>query len=180
MTEEYFFDTDCISAFLWVRDESILAKLYSGRIILPAQVYNELQKVPHLWERIETLKKNGDLLVESMEVDSSEYYDYVKMTTKPDSGMKIIGSGEAAAIAMVKERGGVLASNNLRDVSGYVSKYGLRHITTGDILLEALEQEIITEAEGNCIWANMIRKRRRLPTSTFTEYKKMENKRNGR
>ena len=47
MTEKYFFDTDCLSAFLWVREESVLAKLYSGRIILPAQVYNELKKVPH-------------------------------------------------------------------------------------------------------------------------------------
>ena len=40
LTEKYFFDTDCLSAFLWVREESILAKLYAGRIILLAQVYN--------------------------------------------------------------------------------------------------------------------------------------------
>ena len=65
MTEKYFFDTDCLSAFLWVREESILARLYAGRIILPAQVYNELQRVPHLLARVDTLKNNGDLSVES-------------------------------------------------------------------------------------------------------------------
>ena len=26
MTEKYFFDTDCLSAFLWIRKESILRK----------------------------------------------------------------------------------------------------------------------------------------------------------
>ena len=73
MTDTYFFDTDCLSAFLWVREESILAKLYSGRIILPSQVYQEIQRVPHLLKRVNTLISNGDLSVKSMEVGSIEY-----------------------------------------------------------------------------------------------------------
>lgn len=170
MTEKYFFDTDCLSAFLWVREESILAKLYAGRIILPAQVYHELQRVPHLLLRIDILKNNGDLSVESMEVGSVEYDDYLRMTTAPEDGMRIIGRGEAAAIAMVKQRDGTLASNNLRDIRPYVEKYKIAHITTGDILAEALEAGFITEAEGNTIWADMIRKRRMLPTATFSDY----------
>ena len=91
MTEKYFFDTDCLSAFLWVREESILARLYTGRIILPAQVYHELQKVPHLLARVDTLKNKGYLSVESMEVGSEEYNDYLQMTTSPEAGMRIIG-----------------------------------------------------------------------------------------
>ena len=59
LTEKYFFDTDCLSAFLWVREESILAKLYAGLIILPAQVYNELKKVPNLLARADTLKNRS-------------------------------------------------------------------------------------------------------------------------
>lgn len=42
LTEPFFFDTDCLSAFLWADNESILAKLYPGRIVIPRQVYNEL------------------------------------------------------------------------------------------------------------------------------------------
>lgn len=42
MTEPLFFDTDCISAFLWVDNESILSKLFPGRIIIPKEVYDEL------------------------------------------------------------------------------------------------------------------------------------------
>lgn len=170
MTEKYFFDTDCLSAFLWIREESILAKLYAGKIILPAQVYNELTKVPHLLARVDALKNNGDLYVESMEVGSDEYEDYIQMTTKPEPGMRLIGNGEAAGIAMVKQRGGTLASNNLRDISSYVEKYTIQHITTGDILLEAMEAGIITEEDGNKIWAGMLRKRRMLPTATFSDY----------
>ena len=33
-----------------------------------------------------------------------------------------------------------------------------------------MDAGIITEAEGNTIWADMIRKRRMLPTTTFSEY----------
>lgn len=170
MTEKYFFDTDCLSAFLWVREESILARLYAGRIILPTQVYNELRRVPHLLARVDTLKNNGDLSVESMEAGSEEYNDYLQMTTSPETGMRIIGSGEAAGIAMTKQRDGTLASNNLRDIRPYVEKYGISHITTGDILIEAMDAGIITEAEGNTIWSDMIRRRRMLPTTTFSEY----------
>jgi predicted nucleic acid-binding protein len=170
LTEKYFFDTDCLSAFLWVREESILVRLYAGRIILPAQVYNELQRVPHLLARVDTLKNNGDLSVESMEAGSEEYIDYLQMTTSPETGMRIIGSGEAAGIAMAKQRDGTLASNNLRDIRPYVEKYGISHITTGDILIEAMDAGIITEAEGNTIWSDMIRRRRMLPTTTFSEY----------
>jgi len=170
LIDEYYFDTDCLSAFLWVREESILARLYSGKIILPAQVYNELQKVPHLLARADILKNNGDIRVESMLVDSEEYEDYLRMTTSPEEGMRIIDDGEAAGIAMVKSRGGILASNNMRDISQYIKKYSLRHITTGEILIEAMNVGIITEAEGNTIWAEMIRRKRLLPTPTFSLY----------
>ncbi|NLT46141.1 MAG: hypothetical protein GXX80_11615 [Thermotogaceae bacterium] len=151
MTEGYFFDTDCLSAFLWVREESILAKLYAGKMILPAQVYIELQNVPHLYERVDVLKNRGDLCVESMEVDSAEYIDYLQMTEHPEVGMRIIGKGEAAGIAMTRHRDGTLASNNLRDILPYVEKYKIAHITTGDILIEAMAAGIITEKEGNTI-----------------------------
>ena len=44
MTDKLFFDTDCISSFLWVKEENILLKLYPGLIILVetfAKTYDE-------------------------------------------------------------------------------------------------------------------------------------------
>jgi predicted nucleic acid-binding protein len=172
MTDKYFFDTDCLSAFLWVKNENLLIKLYGGRIILPEQVYSELShpRIPHLKMMTDNLKNNGDISIENIEFDTEEYRIYYKLTRNPDKGFKVIGKGEAAAIALAKTKGGILASNNMRDIQQYVEEYGLEHITTGDILVEALDKKYITEDEGNKIWANMIAKNRKLPNNTFTEF----------
>ena len=172
MTDLYFFDTDCISAFLWIKNESILSKLYPGKIILPKQVYDEISSVPPLIKRIEQMKGAGDLTVQSITVGTTEYNEYCKLAVNPPKGKKTIGRGEAAAIALTKSNNGILASNNLRDIKRFVDEYGLKHITTGDILVEALNKGIITENDGNTIWANMIAKRRMLPTASFSEYLK--------
>jgi len=42
LTDSLFFDTDCLSAFLWVGNEDLLVKLYPGKVMIPQQVYNEL------------------------------------------------------------------------------------------------------------------------------------------
>lgn len=49
-----------------------------------------------------------------------------------------MGDGEAAVIALTRENGGVIASNNLRDVKEYVEDYDLNLITTAFILAMAL------------------------------------------
>jgi len=170
LTDGIFFDTDCLCAFLWVKEENILAGLYPGRIVLPAQVYEELKYVPHLLAQADRMLACGEISTAGMEAGSVEFRDYLKMTTAGEGTVRVIGKGEAAAIAMAKERGGTLASNNLRDVSWYARKYRLSLITTGDILEEALRRQMITEAEGDCLWQKMIAKRRKLPTGSFSEY----------
>ncbi len=170
MTDSYFFDTDCLSAFLWVKNESILAKLYPGKIILPMQVYDEIKKVPPLIKRVELMRNNNQLSVESIMTGTEEYNDYYSLAICPNKGVKIIGRGEAATIALKKKYDGILASNNLSDIMTYVEKYNLKHITTGEILVDALAKNIITESEGNTIWQNMLAKKRMLPANTFTEY----------
>ena len=174
MIEPLFFDTDCLSAFLWINNQSLLAQLYPGRVIIPAQVYAELSipSVPHLKQRIDTMINNGDTRIETIQADTEEYRLYRKLVSKPDPGHVIIGNGEAAAIALAKEQGGILASNNLRDISVYVSEFSLQHMTTGDILKEALDRGLITEAIGNQLWQNMLQKRRRLGYQSFSDYLK--------
>ena len=34
MTDDLFFDTDCLSAFLWINDTNILQALYAGKIVI--------------------------------------------------------------------------------------------------------------------------------------------------
>ena len=57
MTDDLFFDTDCLSAFLWINDTNILHELYGGRIVLPEPVYQELSNpcIPHIGQRTDLL-----------------------------------------------------------------------------------------------------------------------------
>ena len=172
MTDSFFFDSDCISAFLWVGEQNLLALLYPGKVVIPKAVYDELSNptIPHLKERIDKLINANQARLATIDVDSDEYTLYQKLTISPDAGHKIIGSGEAASIALAKLNNGVVASNNLRDIADYVEEFELKHITTGDILVEALEKGFITENDGNIIWASMIAKRRKLGAASFSDF----------
>lgn len=108
MTEPLFFDTDCISAFLWVDNESILSKLFPGRIIIPKEVYDELShpgvnRVKGLKAQVDLMLQAGDAIIETITVGTEAYELYRKLTNHPDPGHKIIGRGEAASISLAKE-----------------------------------------------------------------------------
>lgn len=172
MTEPLFFDTDCLSAFLWVRNESLLPLLFPGRIVIPAQVYQELSRpaVFHLRERLDRLLSLKLVRVQDMDILSEEYALYRTLTERPEKGYKVIGKGEASSIALAVRYQGIIASNNLRDILGYVHRFALKHLTTGDILMEACQSGLITEAEGNLIWSDMLAKKRFLGAPSFSEY----------
>lgn len=147
-------------------------------VVIPKPVYDELSypTTPHLKQRIDFLIESNQISLVTINIDNDTYALYQKLTNHPDDGYKVIGPGEAAAIALAKTHNGIVASNNLKDISLYIDKYGLKHITTGDILIEALNKGYITEENGNNIWANMLAKRRKLGASSFSEYIKSKNK----
>jgi len=178
MIDSLFFDSDCISAFLWVNEQNLLTLLYPKMVVIPKPVYDELAypTTPHLKQRIDYLINNNQISLAAINIHSDTYALYQKLTNSPDEGHKVIGPGEAAAIALAKTNNGIVASNNLRDISIYIEEYGLKHITTGDILIEALKKGYITEDDGNTIWISMLAKRRKLGALSFTEYIKSKNK----
>jgi len=171
MTDELFFDTDCLSAFLWINNTNILHELYGGRIVLPEPVYREISNpcIPHIKQRADILISNKDISVKSIDVGTEEYKLYSDLL-REEKGKKSIGRGEAGGIALAKIYNGILASNNYADIALYIDKYNLKHIDTGRILMEAMKKELITEADGNCIWNQMLAKKRKLPATTFSEY----------
>jgi hypothetical protein len=175
MIDSLFFDSDCISAFLWVNEQNLLTMLYPGMLVIPKPAYDELSypTTPHLKQRIDCLIIKKQASLATIDVGSDTYALYQKLTTSPDEGNKIIGPGEAASIALAKINNGIVASNNLKDISSYISEFKLKHITTGDILIKALENGFITEDAGNLIWASMIAKRRKLGALSFSEYIKL-------
>lgn len=149
LTSRVFIDTDCISAFLWVGTEHLLEKLYSGKIVIPQEVYDEINipTIPHLKSRIDQLVAKGSAEIVSIDIGTEEYALYRDLTRNHDSN-KVIGKGEAASISLAKKHNGILGSNNLRDVKPYVEEFSLEHMTTGDILVEAFKAQFITEQEA--------------------------------
>ena len=171
LTDSIFFDTDCICAFLWVNEESLLERMFPGKIVIPKEVYDEINRptILHLKTRIDQLIANGSAIVMSMDISSQEYALYRKLTTNSGRN-KVIGRGEAASIVLARKYNGVLGSNNLRDISYYIKKYSLKNVTTGDILVEAFQKGLITEQKGNIIWTNMLNKKRQIGANSFTEF----------
>ena len=94
-----------------MNNESILSKLFPGRVIIPKEVYDELSH-PGV-NRVKGLKAQVDIMVQSGAATIET------IVVGPDPGHRVIGRGEAASISLAKERNGILASNNLKDISVY-------------------------------------------------------------
>lgn len=69
MTDDLFFDTDCLSAFLWINDTNILHELYGGKIVLPEPVYQELSNpsIPHIKQRADVMISSNDVSVKTID-----------------------------------------------------------------------------------------------------------------
>ena len=79
---------DCLSSFLWVKAEYLLMSLYSGKMVIPQTVYNELSNptTPQLKMHADTLIANGDATLQPILTDTVEYSLYNKLTSNPDEG----------------------------------------------------------------------------------------------
>jgi predicted nucleic acid-binding protein len=171
MTKIIFFDTDCISSFLWTKSENLLVDCFGNNMVLPKQVYEEITKVLHLKQRVDAMINAGHLSIEDIPLESECNNLYLDLTDiSRSSRLPLIGRGEAAAIVLTIKRKGILASNNLRDVAYYVHLYGIQHISTPDIIDLLVNKGALTKDEADAIWIQMISKRRKPPFDTYSDY----------
>lgn len=171
MSNIIFFDTDILSSFLLTHHELILIQLFSGRMSLPRQVYDEINKVTLLKGKIEVLKIHHHIEIIDMDSGGAEenlYIQFINGTWMP--GLPLIGRGEAASIVLSHTRNGILASSNFRDVQPYVTHFGLNHLGTLDIIEQAYQKNLLSIAQCDHLVASMVRLNRRLPHRTFSDY----------
>lgn len=90
MIDSLFFDSDCISAFLWVNEQNLLVLLYPGMVMIPKPAYDELSypTTPHLKQRMDYLISNNQASLATIDIGSDAYTLYQKLTTSPDEGHK--------------------------------------------------------------------------------------------
>lgn len=170
-TKLIYFDTDCLSSFLLVGKEEIIAKLFQGRIVIPIQVYIELNKPAIrniLKTKLDDFIKKNKIEVKEVKTNTKEEKLFSELVCGKNN--KIIGNGEAICIALAKIYNGILASNNLKDICYYIKKYNLEFLTTGHILVSALQNKIIGLDEGEETWQKMLEKKRKIGPGTFKEY----------
>lgn len=169
MTNNYYFDTDCLSSFIKANREDLLASLYSKRMFVPWNVYREISRIDRLKRKMDILIKDKHIKKISFNLDSKEYKDFSYLIDVYNNKY-YIGEGEAACIALAKNNNGVLASNNLKDIKRYIDEYKLKHLTSADILKQALKNKFITKIEGNNIWRDMLNEGIYLPYDSFDNY----------
>lgn len=167
---KYFFDTDCLSSFAWAHREDLVFEVLEAVVVLPKAVENELKRVPHLYARIAPYINQSKVIVQDIEMQTAEETLYNQFTISPQQNKRVIGSGEAACLALAIVNNGVVASNNLRDVKDYCEQYHLTLVSTADIMKRALEKSYIDLNEGRTIWNIMLSKKRKLPFLTFDAY----------
>lgn len=158
-------DADFISSFAWVNRLDILESLYSKRMVILDEVLVELNRVPHLAARVEISVRNEHIKCVSMFADSPEALQLGKLL---ETGK--YGSGEAACMAYLTQHDGILGSNNLSDVKAFCIQNNKCLLTTADVMHQAYKAGLIGLDEANTIWGDMISKKRKLPTSSFSEY----------
>lgn len=168
--EIVFFDADCLCSFIWAKAEDVLFRCLDGAdLVLPDQVYDEISRVAYLKWRVDFLMRGGRLRKEGISLNGEDLSLYFELTSI-SRFFPVIGKGEAAGIVLAKRHDGILASNNLRDVKRYVRKFGLKHITTAEILYLAVRKGVIAFDQACQSWSVMLSKKRKLPFKTFTEY----------
>ena len=158
-------DADFVSSFAWVDRMDILENLYSKRMVILEEVMEELNRVPHLAARVRLCVEKGHITIETMLAGSPEALQLARFH---ESGR--YGAGEASCMAYLVYRGGILASNNLADVKAFCAVHKMPLLTTPDVLLQSYEDGRLGVKEADAIWSGMLARRRKLPTSSFTEY----------
>ncbi len=106
----------------------------------------------------------------SIDVATEAYDIYYQLTEKPKAGHMVIGKGEAASIALAKQYDGIVASNNLKDISLYIAQMDLKHLSTRRYITCGTGKRIHHRSTGNTIWTKMLSKRRKLGAANFTAY----------
>lgn len=159
-------DTDVISSFAWIKRLDIIIKLYSPNLVLLDVVEGELSNTPHLMVQVDKYIDEGKIKFIELELYSSmEGLKYACLRRN----IETIGIGEAACMAYCRYNNYILGSNNFRDILEYCEEHEIEIKTTKDILIEAYENSLIDENEGNKIWKEMKLKQRKLPCETFSD-----------
>ena len=163
-----YYDTDCLSSFLYTDNWPILESLFD-EIVIPDAVYDELtaKGTPfQIVDNLEFLIGKKFVKISDIDINSIEHrwYDDIRIEYQMNRGFPI-GEGELQAMALAIPNGGILASNNLSDIAYFVKKYNLPLLTSAYIIAASVDKGHLSYEEGEFAWMQMEDKKQRMPGS---------------
>jgi len=170
--EPVIFDTDCLLAFASVEGGlDLIAELFPSAATTTF-VLEEIRYRSHAAHaNILNAIKRGRLGTYQMPPGDEAQPMFEELTDPKRAltpGLKVLGDGEAAAIAFVKTGGGTVGSNNLSDIAALCHQEKLQFICSDDILSIAVVKGHISIGTACNMW-NQIRASTRLPNYDFNE-----------
>ncbi|MED3441938.1 hypothetical protein [Bacillus subtilis] len=157
-------DTGIILRFGITNQLRILESLYSGNIILPTEVINEFITIGKLnHDLTDAIQKKW---IEEFKINFVDHPNICLTFAKLN---KRFGAGESAVMAIAKDKGWTVGSDDLKATKKYCSTNKIPLMGTLGILYDAYDKEIINASEGQQILNDMLSKTRYIcPVKLFS------------
>ncbi|MHA8066276.1 hypothetical protein V7S76_06290 [Aquirufa sp. ROCK2-A2] len=133
-------DCDVIIHFTKAGQQLLLPKIFPKRLVILDKVKAELDKRKKSIVALENFIEWSKIPVIPFPKEKEIHIEYARLTSR-------MGDGEAACMAMAKHTKDFIASSNLKDIKTYCDLNGITYLTTMDILLEAFQKGIMSEAQ---------------------------------
>jgi hypothetical protein len=156
-------DADVVIHFAKAGYQMKLPTIFPGRLVMLDKVKEELVMRKSEALGIENFLAWCKIPVETIPLDRDILKEYAQL-------IKLRGKGESACMAVARFRKEYIASSNLKDISQYCRTHGIVHYTTMDILEEAMNKGIMTEAECDQFITEVRAKKSMLPVKSMKEH----------
>ena len=133
-------DCDVIIHFTKAGQQLQLPKIFPDRFVILDKVKAELDKRKKSIVALENFLEWSKIAVIPFPKEKEILIEYARLKSS-------MGDGEAACMAVAKHTKDYIASSNLKDIKAYCDYFGIVYLTTMDILLEAFQKGIMSEAQ---------------------------------
>ena len=186
--EIIFIDTDFLSSFLKTKNANFLSdQLQNYKVMVPHEVVKEInnyyKKDSPLLFGYNSLLSNGFIVeLDELKTEESDKYSFfLKITSigyqKDKLRLRSVGDGEGEAITRAYFDGGIIASNNLKDIKEYCDFFGLEYLTSYNLMTIAYENNTASLSDLDKIWQEMSEVGVKMPHyNSFTEFYEKEKK----
>lgn len=144
-------DTGIISRYGLINRFDILQQLYSGNIILPTEVIAECIRIPMLESCIQDA-----LTYKWIEEFKINYVDHPNIMLDYAILSKRFGPGESAVMAIAKNKGWTVGSDDMRATVKYCSNNSIPLLGSLGVLYDAYDKGLVNDIEGQAILTDMI------------------------